>query len=160
MTIYALNAKILAPSKYAGLSLTSLAVLSSRLYATATDGMVEFTGTDDEGTDIDAYVQTGKLSFGSMEEKRCARAYVKEQYANALVLSTIVDTVDADQEASEDTYTYSVPGRVGARQHAQAVRLRRDIRAVDWAFKIENVDGGGLVLRGLDVVPEFIEVDV
>ena len=160
MSMYAMNANNLALSEYTGVSLTDLAVLDNRLYGVATDGLVEFTGTDDETVAIAAYVQTGKISLGSMDETRYARAYVKDQYANALSFTTILDSVDGEEAASESSYAYAIPAKTGAVQHARTVRLRRDVKAVNWAFKLANVSGGGMVLRGLEVEPEGIEVDV
>jgi hypothetical protein len=85
---------------------------------------------------------------------------VKDQYANALTLTTGVDEVDAASEAKEGSYSYTVPSSVGARQHAQTVRLRCDVKGTSWSWKVANVNGGGMNLRGLAVVPAIIEIDV
>lgn len=160
MTIHAINARTLGISEYTGLSPVKIFTHGDRTYVLASGQLLELVGTDDDGTSIDCHVRGGKLAFASFEEKRISRAYVKDQYANALLLTTYLEEVDAAQEVSETSYGYSIPGLVGARQHARAERLRRDLKAVDWSFEVANVDGGGMSLKGLSVEVEGIEIDV
>ena len=159
MTIHAINANTFGISEYKGLSPVKILSHGGRSYVLTSTQLLELTGSTDDGTDIDAYIQTGKIDFGSPKEKRVSRAYVRDQYANALELTTLIDAVDAEDDAVEDSYTYSIPGKVGARQNPQTERLRRDLKGTGWAFKIANVDGGGLVLKGFSVDVEGIEID-
>jgi len=158
--IYAVNASTLAVSEYQDLSVTDIAVLDGALYGIKTDGLVEFTGDDDEGVAIAAYMQTGKITLDSFEETRYARAYVRDKYGDALTLTSLVDQVNAEGVASVQSVAYSIPAQTGNVNHAHAERLRRDVKGTSWAWKLANVSGGGMSIRGFSVQPEGIEVDV
>lgn len=160
MSIHAINARTLGISEYTGLTPVKVFSHGDRVYILTSTQLLELTGSNDDGVNIDCSVRGGKLAFGSYDEKRVSRAYVKDQYANELLLTTYLEEVDADQSVSETSYEYTIPGLVGARQHARAERLRRDLKTVDWGFEVANVSGGGMSLKGLSVEVEGIEVDV
>lgn len=160
MTMFVVNAETLAVSEYTGLNHLALADLDGSLYSVLETKLVEFTGTTDDTVSIEGYMQTGKVGISDLEETRYTRAYVKDRFANALTLSTIVDIVDSGEVASEETHTYSIHGGSGAVQHTQAVRLRSDLKGTGWAWKLANVSGGGMMPRAFVVVSEEIEIDV
>lgn len=159
MTIHAINAQTTGISEYVGLSPVQIMEHGGRHYIIVAAQLLELTGSDDDGTNIDAHILSGKMDFGTDEEKRLARAYIKTAYGNALTLSTIVDEVDAEEAVAEATYSYSIPAQSGAKQHSYSERLRRDVKAVSWSFKVANVSGGGLDLKRLSVDVEGIEID-
>ncbi len=148
-----------AISEYTGMGLLGIFSYNNSHYGWNATDIFELTGADDDGTAIAAYVQTGKL-FSKAEEIRCARAYIRCQAASDLTITTQVDILDADESSSEVSEAYTAPGRSGTKQQIRTVRLRRDLKGLGWAFKLANVDGGAFSVKGLEVEPEGIEIDV
>lgn len=159
MMLYAINAETFGIATF---SLTPDAIVEHDgvVYLLNATQVLELTGVNDDGVNIDSHILLGKISFNSDEEKRITRTYVKDQYANELLFTAILDELAADQTISETSYEYTISGHVGTRQHARGERLRSDLKAVDWAFKVANVDGGGMVLKGLSIDVEGIEIDM
>ncbi len=146
--MYALNTKTLAVSEYSGLSVSSLATLDGRCYGAATGGLMEFTGSDDAGIDIDAYTQTGKMDMNSGAIKRYPRLYLGGTTSGGLTV-----TVTTKERGVETDNVYSVTAWVGD-LHEQLVKLARGPQSRHVQVKVANVDGGTITIDQADILAE------
>jgi len=145
--MYALNTKTLAVSEYS-LSLSVLSVLDGRCYGVLTGGMMELTGSDDDGTDIDAYIQTGKMDMNDPTIKRYPRLYLGGTASDGLSA-----TITTEEKGVETDNVYSAVAWAG-NLHEQVVKLARGSQSRHVQVKIENVDGGTMTLDQADVLVE------
>lgn len=144
--IYVVNANTLAVSEYRDLSLTGLAVLDNRLYGVKTDGLVEVTGTDDEGVAIANYVETGKMTMGSNRLKRFPQLYVGGTASGGLTAT--VTTKESGVSRSSD---YPVPPWAGSLRE-RVVKLAGGPKSRHVQVKLANVNGGSMVIEQADLL--------
>jgi len=147
-TIYAVNARTLALSEYHDLSVTDLAALDNRLYGIKSDGLVEFTGTDDEGTDIDAYVETGKMMIGGGILKRYPRLYLGGTADGGVDVT--VTTEESGVERSRDYPKAPWNGDLRER----VCKLAGGPKSRHVQVKIANRNGGSLKVEQADLMVE------
>ena len=148
MSFHVINAKNLAPSEYTGLSLLGLDVHDGRLYGISASGLIEFAGTDDEGVDVDAYTQTGKMDFGGGELKRFPRLYLGGSADGGLSVDVATEEV-----GTETTRTYPVTLWSGSLRERR-VKLARGPMSRHVQVKVANVDGGSMVIERADLLVE------
>jgi len=158
MSLHVFNAITLAPSEYADLDFVDLLDYNGVNYGVRAAGVDSFSGTTDNGTDIDCYIETGKL-FPGVEDLACTRAYVRCQAADDLLLTATVDELNGDGASAETSVNYTMRGRTGTKQQTRTERLRSDIRGEGWSFKLANVDGGSFEIKDFWVDPEGLEID-
>ena len=146
--VYAANAKLVAPSQYAGLSVLDLAVYDGRLFAIKTDGLAEFTSSaaDDEGTNIDAYIKTGKMDFGNGNLKRFYRFYYGGSASKGLDV-----TVTTEESGTATDREYRVGPYAGTLREKR-VKLARGAKSRHVQVKIANKNGGTMAVDRADLL--------
>jgi len=144
-TIYAINANTLAPSEYRDLSVIGLAVLDNQLYGIKTDGFVELTGSDDEGADIDAYIETGEMPLGSGNLKRFPRLYIGGTAAKGVTV-----TVTTEESGVARSRDYPKAPWLGALR-TRVAKLAGGPKSRYVQVKIANRDGGSLKIEQADL---------
>ena len=105
MSFHAFNATTFAVSEYDGLDFIRIFSYNDKYYGMTATGIYELTGADDAGTDIDCYIETGKL-FPGVEDLACTRAYVRCQAADDLLLTATVDELNGDGASAAVSYTH------------------------------------------------------
>jgi len=146
MSMFVVNLKGMKLSTYTGITLLGVGVLDDRLYGVNTAGLVEMTGDDDEGADIDAYVKTGKMRFGSTKLKRSSRLYLDGAASNGLdiTITTKESGVDKARQVKVKPFLGTARKRVA--------KLSRKAESVYWQVKIANVDGGTFELKNPEML--------
>ncbi len=142
--MYALNTKTMAVSEYTG-SISSMAVLDNRVFGVDT-GLKELTGADDDGTDIAAYTQTGKMDMGDGSIKRYPRLYLGGTSSNGLSI-----TVTTEEKGVVNNNAYSAAAWTG-NLHERVVKLARGPSSRHVQVKVANIDGGTMTLEQTDLL--------
>ena len=145
---YVVNASNKAVSEYHDLEVTGLAVLNNRLYGIKADGLVEFTGTDDEGADIDVYAETGKMAIGGGVLKRYPRLYIGGTAAGGIDV-----TMTTEEDGVERERAYPAPPWKGDLRE-RVVKPASGPKSRYVQVKFANRNGGSLELEQADLMVE------
>ena len=147
--VWVMNTDSLALSQYDGVEFESYATTRKRTFGIKEDGLYEFFGDSDGEVEIEAYLRTGYMDFGSFAEKGVDRGFLYMKTGEPIYLKTAVDSWG---KREEQVYVVSAPTNTGA-PHARLLDLKKGIKAVAWAFEIRTIDGGDLDLLGFEVWP-------
>ena len=146
--IYTVNAATLGISKYQGLTPVGIAYHGGKTLFALSSGLVEQTGDDDDGEDIDAYIETGDLNFGDPDMlKYCNEIQVFGTAPGGLSLEAT-----NNEDGTATTTTYAVTATSGSERRSKRQKLGRGARGDAWSFKLSNVDGGDMVIQKLSAV--------
>lgn len=150
-TTYAINADTFAQVTYSGEfdNVHALAEHEGELYAISDTSLFQQTGSDDDGTNIDASITTGQIDFGDQERvKYVPRAYLFLESDGKTKVTTTTKTrrVSADREypvRAAGSSTYNVP---------KMVELAQGVESIDWGFKLENTSGASMKVQSMKVL--------
>lgn len=150
MTTYAVNATTGGLSVYDGTqwdAVVGITVHDDSVVILTDSSLFVLSGSDDDGSDIDASVETGALYLGSPEhEKICPRIRIHGKAENGLTA-----TVIEHRNGTETEYSYLVDSFGGTESKSQQVRPGKGIRGETLGFRIENVTGGDLRIDRLSI---------
>lgn len=150
MTTYAVNATTGGLSVYDGTrwdAVVGITVHDDSVVILTDSSLFVLSGSDDDGSDIDASVETGALYFSSPEhEKLCIRIRMHGKAENGANV-----TVIEHRDGVETEYSYVVASFGGAVAKSQLVRPGKGIRGETLGFRIENVTGGDLRIDRLSI---------
>ncbi len=143
MSVWAINAKTNASSKYENFEFNSFAEYKGRYFIANDDGVFEIAGDTDNGTPIVAQVMTGKLDNNSSVKKRMSNAYSGIDSAGVLTLTIFTD--------DGQRYNYNIASTDGL----QTVRtiLGRGLYSRYWQVLLTNEDGEMFELESFELMP-------
>jgi len=142
-----LNLKRVAPTQYRNFNFNSMCVFQGQPLATSVDGLYSLDdANDDDGTDINSYVEFPTSDLGQLVAKRFRKMYIGYETSGSIVVTV---KVDGDIEQS---YTLS-PDQVGQIQHRGILPMSRSQKGVYWIFKVENVDGADFSVDNIEGIP-------
>ena len=133
--------------QYTNYPFTSYTKFGGKYYGIKEDGLYEITGTDDDGTDIEASIKTGLLDFGTSKLKRVPKAFLG-LHANGDMLLNVTHTT----EEGKVTNWHRLEARSDAPEGMQ-VKLGRGPKARYWQFELKTVDGTDFSMDDLKVFP-------
>lgn len=145
MTIHAINAEALGISEYHDLTLRGLVEHDGRLYGITPTQLVELTGADDSGTDIDASIKLGKVDLNDPQLKRGTAIYVGGAASGGLTVN-----VTAEESGTETERSYSMPAWAGS-LHERRKKLARGVASRFYQVELANVDGGTFSIEKLGI---------
>lgn len=145
---WVMNAETKAASKFLNYPFNSFAEVNGVLYAASQDGIYQVTGDDDEGTNIDARIESGLLDFGVSYLKRITDAYIGYASDGTVVLK-MVSTYGGQKR--ELVYTLREQTSTSAREGK--LKLARKTKALFWKFELLNSDGASLELDAIRFLP-------
>ncbi|MCK5919400.1 MAG: hypothetical protein KAG66_00560 [Methylococcales bacterium] len=132
---YAINVAHRETTLYPDYAFNQIVRLNGLYYGVRPDGLYLLEGPDDDGSSIQATIQTADMDFGTARHKRVPYAYLD---------TTDTTTIEPyTEERRIGKYTSSFKGR--------RTRLARGARGRFWSFKVANVDGAPLDLRSLEL---------
>lgn len=143
-TGWVMNTDSFAVSKYLDYNFNSMCRFNGAFFASSNLGVYELTGADDAGTDIDAALKTGVMSFGTHKMKRVRSAYVGVKSDGTMVFKTITGRKERWYSLSPTNTTH----KDGVR-----VKLGRGVKSVYWQFELTNVDGADFTLDDIELLP-------
>lgn len=117
------------------------------VFIVSPDGLYAQAGDSDAGADIDAYIQTGDHVFGDMHRlKYCPKMWLYGRAEHGVLARTLINKAGSRME-----YDYSAPQFGWEETGSHWVHLGRGVRSVTWAYRLQNVAGGALDVRGVSV---------
>lgn len=123
-----------AVTEYTNYGFDSFAVIGGVTYAAGSDGIYELdTGSTDQTASINAYFETGAISFSSEYLKRMESLYAAYRTTGDIRVSVRTD------EGIQYAYTMKYDGHPTLRQ--RRVPIGKGLKGKYWQYKIENVDG-------------------
>ena len=140
----AINLKGLAASQYSNYDFNSLGVFNGVPLGASEDGVFSLFDSDtDNGTDIDAVIESATTDFGMDNKKKLRRSYVGYEASGNLMLKFKTD---------DGNYTsYMLVPVVGSQtQHMKRQRVSSKDRGRYWMVRIENEDGCDFSIDAID----------
>jgi hypothetical protein len=149
--LWAFNAKTLGATRYVGVQFNSLASFNGRTFGVDETGLYALEGSSDDGEPIDSYFETGMISFGSpLQEKRNRRVYLYGESSDTVILKVFTDTRNGCREEA----AYRLEADLGdSTLGARTTKIGGGLRGTHWKFRVENLSGATLDVRGMEVLP-------
>lgn len=151
---WVMNTESRALSRYTQYPFNSFAKIGGRYYAAAADGLHRLDGDDDDGTPIPARLRLGLSALGTRRLKRLPEAFVGYTATGALLLHVI--TVN-EESGQKEAAIYRILERSASSERETRWKLGKGIKAVDFDFVIENVDGADFELAAIDFRPIYLD---
>ncbi|EZP43144.1 putative phage-related protein [Stenotrophomonas sp. RIT309] len=151
---WVMNTENRALSRYTQYPFNSFAKIGGRYYAAASDGLHRLDGDDDDGTPIAARLRLGLSALGTRRLKRLPEAFVGYTASGALLLHVITVNEEGGQK---EAAIYRILERPASSERETRWKLGKGIKAVDFDFVIENVDGADFELAAIDFRPIYLD---
>jgi len=145
---WVMNTKTTGLSEYRNFAYNSMASVGQKFLGLTEGSLYELTGSDDDGTDIDASIKTRLHAFGTSKLKRNPRAYLAYTADGRLLLNTLV--TDGGQKIER---WYELTARTADAPREARVKLGRGIKALYWQYELKNIDGADFRIDGLRILP-------
>jgi hypothetical protein len=133
-----INLDTKAVSRYEGFDFNSL----DGQFGAMSDGIYQLSGTTNNGTAINAFIQTGRFDFGTPFKKRVQYAYLAASSSGDLQLSMTANGDTNDYTVTPETEVNTVKAKLGLGPYDRY-----------WQAKVSNVDGSDFELYST----EFLE---
>ncbi|HEL5043011.1 hypothetical protein [Stenotrophomonas maltophilia] len=151
---WVLNTENRALSRYTDYPFNSFAKIGGRYYGAAANGLHRLEGNDDDGEPIAARIRLGLSALGTRRLKRVPEAFVGYTSDGVLLLHVI--TVN-EESGQKEAAIYKILERPATSTRETRWKLGKGIKAVDFDFIIENVDGADFDLAAIDFRPIYLE---
>lgn len=158
---WALNTDLKAVTEHRSLQFDSICVIDGRHFAAGPMGIVEITGTQDDGENIDAHVTTFMTDFGTKRFKRTADVWLGIDMSGAMWVKT-----NTRDPATGVLYAdfYSVSKKQATGQGNARAEIGRGLKSTFWGLTLQNFDpnspgtsGGDFSLEGIDWQPLVVD---
>jgi hypothetical protein len=151
-TAWVMNAESTGMSRWTLPQLNSLFDHGGEVFGVSKTGLWKLGGDTDDGAEIDAWVKTGHLDFGTSRLKNISRGYLRVQSDGAMQLVTISsDRGVRTERPYELSATFS-----GDDAALRTEPLARGLYGVHWQFQIGNVDGVDFNLDEAEIRPVIL----
>jgi hypothetical protein len=131
-TGWVMNTNNNAVTEYQGLNFNSLCKLGNRYFGASSGGVYEITGTQDSGTDISIYIQSGVMDFGTSYDKAIPYAYLGADIDGRLALGVRVSEKSGPAEFwYEVTMTQDAVGNV-------KIPIGKGLKGRYWKFEVAS----------------------
>lgn len=129
-------------TQYTNYPFNSFMPVGNNLFAFSEDGLYKLTGSDDNGTDINARFRSGLMDFGSSQAKNARFVALGASSSGEILLKV---TTTRNSNRITDVY------RLVPRNSGQMDRITKELsnarQAQYWEFEIENVDGASIEME-------------
>ena len=136
-------------SKYTNFPFNSYATIGGRRYGAYSGGIVKFGGDTDFGEAIQARLRLGMFDFNSRVKKSFSEVYIGAAGGELLLKCIYVDDGTGEKVAA----VYRLQTRPAGASREMRFEPGKGLKAVDWDFEIENVDGADFDLRSVQFHP-------
>lgn len=148
---WVINTESSGVSTYTNYPFNSFAVIGGVAFGLTSTGMHALDADDDDGDAINARLRVGLTDMGTRLMKNVSEAYIGFTSDEKLLLRAITpNPVTGAREA----VNYEMKAVANASLASQRHELGRGVKAVDWDFELENIDGADFELHSV----EFLSV--
>lgn len=151
---WAMNTQSKGLSRYTNYPFNSFGRIGGRYIGCAPDGLHWLEGDSDNGEQINALIRTGLDALGTRKLKRVPEAFIGYSSGGTLVLKVIWTDEQTGERAAA---FYRLPTRPATSKREGRFKIGRGIKAVDFAFQIENVAGADFELDGIEFRPIVLD---
>ena len=140
--VYAMNLKNLCLSKYSNFNYNSLCKFGGQYYGMNSNGLYLLEGDKDNGTDIEAIVETGKDNLKLNNLKRIVDTFITMKAQGEYTLTLI------SEEGNEYTYPLvNTNTTIGTWK----VDVGKGTRSQYWGLRFKNVAGAKFEVEGIEL---------
>lgn len=147
---WVMNTESKGLTRYTNYPFNSFAKIGGRYVGCSPQGLHWLDGDTDDGGQINARIRLGLEDMGTRRLKTIPDAYIGYTSDGVLLLRAIY-THETSGEKTAATYRLSPREAHAKREHR--FKLGRGLKAVDWDFEIENVDGSDFSLSNVEFRP-------
>jgi len=138
-----LNLKNRAPTQFTDYPFNSFCNFKGRQLAAGPSGLFTIGGDDDNGSDVEAFVETVLSDWGAISVKRPRFCYLS--FLGGEVVLSVIDG-DLTEQAAMDILSTS-----DTLPEVKQVSVPRTVAQRFWKFKVANKDGARFSIDGLSV---------
>ena len=150
---WVLNTATKAPSQYTNWAFDSFATFKGKDYAAGPNGLVQVTGSDDDGGAIAASLRTFLTDFGTSRLKRVPDVYIGAATDGTLVVKVLTRD-PATGAHHEDWYTVA---RTNPGHGTGQAQIGRGLKSTWWAIELCNKAGASLDLDSIAFRPILLD---
>lgn len=152
----AMNLNNMAPSQYFDMPFDSVVEFNGQTVFFGDDGIYEEGGNDDDGTDIDAWIDTPNHNFGREEQKSIAAFSMRYEVESGGEMNV---TLYGDEDETYARTFLIPPAKSGQVQQTMRKTLRtyKYGKAGDWKVRIANVNGEDFSIDTFRLAPVILK---
>ncbi len=147
---WVLNTDSKGASEYRNYPFDSLVMFGDKLLCAGVGGIYQSGGDTDDGENIDAFIRTGLMDFGTGKYKRVPDVFVGKKGSGELVMKVV--TTSGRGEKVEDWYI-AEPDPRGAEAREGRFKLGKGVESLYFQFVVHNKAGGDLELAKVALRP-------
>lgn len=148
-TAWVLNTESAGLSTYSNFPFNSFAKIGGRYYGLHTGGIVRLGGDTDDGAPIAAKLRFGLFDFNDRHLKAFSEVYVGSSGGQLLLKVIWADDATGEKRGA----IYRMKHRPAAAIREARFEPGKGLKAVDWDFELENVDGADFDLHTIQFQP-------
>lgn len=133
-------------SRYDAYPYNSFAKVGGKYLGLSSGGLYELAGDTDDGAPIGAKIRLGMWDLGTRLFKRFPECYIGFSGDGDLLLRTITPHERTGEKCAA---TYRIHPRGAASTRESKFALGKGVKAVDWDFELENIDGSDFNLASI-----------
>lgn len=147
---WVVNTESTGVSTYTNYPFNSFAVIGGVAFGLTSMGMHALDADDDDGDPINSRLRVGLTDMGTRLLKNVSEAYIGFTSDKKLLLRTITpDPVTGVRKA----VNYEMKAVGNATLASQRFQTGKGVKAVDWDFELENIDGADFDLHSVEFLP-------
>lgn len=147
---WVLNTESRGLTRYTNYPFNSFAKVGRHYYGAHAGGIARIGGDRDMGEAINAKLRLGMFDFGDRHLKSFSDVFFGMSASGQMLLKAIF--VD-DRTGEKSMAIYKVQARPAEAARETRAKLGKGVRAVDWDFELENVDGADFDLQSVQFFP-------
>lgn len=148
--VWSVNAETFAASRYQNFQFNSFCRIANRYFAANANGLFELTGyTDPNEREIDAFIRTGRLDFGTSRLKRIPRVYLSGESDGYLVFCV--------QKQDGQVRRYHTKTRLRRFPSFARADPAKGLEMHWWQFEVRNEIGQDFELETVDTKPTILQ---
>lgn len=147
---WTINTESAGVSRYTNYPFNSFAQIGQTWFGMTSTGVFSLDADDDEGEPIASRIRVGMSDLGTRLLKTVTEAYLGFTADGGMLLRTITPNPETGALEAAN-YRLRAVGAASVRE--QRYELGKGVKAVDWDFEIENIDGADFELHSLEVLP-------
>lgn len=149
-TAWVVNTESAGVSTYTNYPFNSFAMIGGVAFGLTSMGMHALDADDDDGDPINARLRVGLTDMGTRLLKNVPEAYIGFTSDEKMVLRAITpNPVTGERQA----VNYNMKAVGNASLAPQRFELGKGVKAVDWDFELENIDGADFDLHSVEFLP-------
>lgn len=142
---FAYNTMHNAVTYYTNYGFDNIITVNGVNYGVKSDGLYSLGGDLDISTAIDAEFELHPTNYGTVQTKNVGYLYISSRSSGDFVVDSIADEI---------SYTnYGTIGRGAGDVFNWRARLGKGVKAVNWGFKVKNINGADFQIQSVDALP-------